>query len=282
MKIQMIFSFLSLVASEATVHTLGHGIGYSEYKGDSVVYSPFFAKSVVVVNSLCKEATASRRLGTAPWVNINNSFPGFMAPDNTVISFNQSQYCVSSLSYMAYWGQACRDGIYYSTNQKDTFEFDRNHFNLGPAFDFCYFYAPASKSIRYNVKSLKGNTASDVLLIYRTQINDFWYDRYESLEEQTNWSVTSDSPWVFRFVSQGGLTDEDCSFKGTIDVESKEKLPESAVQIGITKALNIGSAPRGVFQHNIAVPIVGFFAPTVLLISWVFAFWRIYRKPLDE
>ena len=256
------FFFLTNSSEDLFIRGIGYKTLTSKEKKSIVLRTSFFGKTIFAVSS--KSNNVKLFISQT-----NEVLPNyFIANPNTEveIEFPESESMIA-FGYAELYGTSC-DATFVSTKDNDSFTYVLNQ-----SSNACFLYAPNGDYLQYNVMKASMNTKYDSLTIYQGSTNNPWYDRYETIQNPTGWSAISNSPWFF--ILKG-------SDKSEVSIELRCLLNENVNnlmyqnQVNTLKATEISKT-----SLNIGIPIVGCLAPTLLLVSWIFAFWRLNKKDVN-
>jgi hypothetical protein len=191
------------------------------------------------------------------------------------------------MAYVILSEDQCSSGVELVTNR--TFTWSVWQQRIEASFEKCLLFSPASRYLRYNVRLSQMDNRFDCVTIHQTRVGSRWYDRYETMENPSGWSSGSDVPWFFKFTvkRENGIVGKDVSLE--IDMTSDTMEFRDMIETSIlgVKAPKIDPGDEGkvIFRAEWVIPVVGCIAPSLLLVSWIFAFRNLYSKPvvrLDE
>lgn len=268
-----LFVVLSSAAQQQTY--VRHDMGYVEVT-DSVhtIRSAFIGFTVIAVVQRSPNAVVQYQTPTSKGLqNIINTVK--LQPGSTVVVNATKGY--AKIAYLAVDENKCHSGL--SVTTQHSFVFDPS---VSQNSEFCLLYAPATPNLRFNVLKATMDDRFDSLTIFHEKVNDIWYDRYETIENPSGWSAISERPWFLKF-SVVRYKGNENSASVVVHLNSTEMKVENELIYTEVPQLVASSALEIVTSHEILIPIIGCVTPTLLLLSWVYAFWRLNRKrPIEE
>jgi hypothetical protein len=193
---------------------------------------------------------------------------------NTRISISLGRSSFLKLAYVTLQKTQCNSFLAV-TNRSYLHTF---YFSGGETNESCMLYAPAAPYAQFNVQMANMDNRFDSLTVFHTIVNDVWYDRYESIDEPSGWSPDSDRPWFFRVSiwrpsGPGSAVDVTVALRADPDAQIEG---ETGLALVNPEALpDVQLAGGG---HNVAVPIIGCLAPTLLLAAWIYGACTVARK----
>jgi hypothetical protein len=265
--------FPSIIVGSADVMLQGD-IGYLTLNStNSTIATSLWGRTIVAVVSTSADAT----VGYSTTVNgATQTIPngGANFGPNTQIRVHMPVGGLVKLAYAGFREGEC-ENLTIVTTKEYTYERTLPTAKQLASHD-CLFFAPAAKNLQFDVLNATVEDATDSITFFHQRVNEAWYDRYETIQEPSGWSAISDHPWLIRF----------CVFRSRSDNPplSHAKIALRAGQLdegAIEKEILTSPVPAGklaVLQHEVAIPIAGCFAPVLLLLSFIFAVWRLWRK----
>ena len=267
--------FLFVVLSSAAQTYVRNDMGYIEVS-DSVhtVTSAFMGFTVIAVVQRSPNAVVQYQTPTSKGLqNINNTVK--LQPGSTVVVNATKGY--AKIAYLAVDENRCQTDLLVTTQHSFVF-----NPSVSQNSEFCLLYAPATPNLRFNVLKATMDDRFDSLTIFHEKVNDIWYDRYETIENPSGWSAISDRPWFLKF-SVVRYKGNENSAAVVVHLNSTESEVENERVYTEVPQLVASSALEIVTSHEILVPIIGCVTPTLLLLSWIYAFWRLNRKkPIEQ
>ena len=264
----MFVCFIALARSAASELFIHRNMGYFEVNGTSQTVMSSFIDSTIFAKVQAKGATVQYRTTTSgEYKDIEHAVK---VTPNTEIKIDATGG-YAKVAFVALDDNVCRDEFIVSTKHTDVFEL-----NAASNMEKCVFYAPAAPHLQFNVESAKMDDSWDALTVYHERVNDVWYDRYETIENPSGWSAISERPWLFKLKTVRQVTNAN-----TASVRIAVKCSEAAVEgENLFRETPVAAEPakHAILQKEIAIPVVGFATPSILLVGWIYAFVRLKMK----
>jgi hypothetical protein len=118
----------------------------------------------------------------------------------------------------------------------------------------------------------------DGLTVFHRIVDDGWYDRYESIDEPSGWSVASDRPWLFRMsVWRPSGPGNAAELSVALRADASAHI-DGETALELLNPEQLPGIPLAGFRYNVAVPIVGCVAPALLLAAWIYGACKVAKK----
>jgi hypothetical protein len=269
----MLFLAFSFLASSTEVILEGD-VGYISLNSTSTISTPFFGRTILAVSQKTAGVTFTySTVSNGP----RNPFPEEYSANigsNTNIHVTIPDGGSARIAYATFRPGQC-DNVTTATS-KDYVYYGKLSQNTRILTD-CLLFAPAAPNLQFNVKQAKMANTVDCITFYHERVNDAWYDRYETIEEESGWSAVSDRPWFMRFSAfRSGSENEQSS--ATVDFRGGDLISD-ALEVTLTPTQLPDGLPGNMKEIvDVWVPILGCIGPVVLLVSFIFAVCRLWRK----
>ena len=265
----MFLLFFSFTRAATERPFIWNNMGYIDASSEIVNLSSSFIGFTVIVNAQSLRATVGYRTKVSgDYTSIENTTK--LSP-NTEIQIDAWDSGTARVAYAAVDENDCTGSLRVITNHSATITL-----TASTTTEHCVFYAPAAAHLQFNIEAASMDDRWDSLTVYHEQVNDIWYDRYETITAPSGWSAISERPWLFKFKTvRNGKESQEATV--TISLKCDEALLENENEFDMSP-ITAPAAKHAILQKEIAIPVVGCAAPGLLLASWIFAFVRLKRK----